>query len=1318
MTRQEGMQKKLVGPLTVNLSPRIFISPSGRISNGMSNSGSLTNLPHSGQTDLKAPCQVGLQRECLGSETQVRRSLLRLKIGETVGKSSFKAMEAAKLVPKLGPRSRFRIRSAEFARYSKGTSRDSSEFDRYNGEKSREMRAGKRRAISRSRNLICPRGRVDDFGVWGTWMSTCYARMSTRSAKMERPHFSSFPFEDLQIGDETRWKSPPWEFIRDPGIARLLRAGVKGNVRAIKWSALVQLGVNHQAVLWLWSCIEAVIIRTLFSNHHRLSITCISSRLLPAAGLILSTCTGVENLGVENLWINGIEFRQGFQILAFHASTVLQHYAYFTSGMGIRPALDLLSFRISGISLSKATATAWTFPRRSKYYAGHAAMEVEIFFLLPRSLSDRHVLSDFPHNISITKTARMTGPSSSSSLGAPRRRFYGLVLVDVLHTVIVTADGFHWFVYGFGNLAQLDDTFLNSWDIPVLDSVIAIVAQMFYCWCIYFLRKGIVIPAAVSLVSLTQFSAGIYTGIRNAVLHRGTCGWGVYHVSTSGNGSRQRPNVNEPLQRTHVDEPLLTCVYGGPQRSEWDTSRCSPKTPLGKQYVGGAVADIAIATNSKCRETEYQCLLALFNNRTKESNAKMNSHGMVLLHLPPTSGSRENSGHHGGNGVNVNVTVHVKRETLYDPELNIQVHDAAPDRATRSSETELNLAEILIIVKSGDKERVTKPRVLDIVPLDGNLQCSRLANGLIEIRVDRTQTADVRQKVPNRRRTTKPKTATFFTLPSFLFSLMPRRAEQVPSEVKMPGVPDFRDGIAKWNAAWESLFPVLKTIVGDLELLTSRPAQLLLGDMQEELCSSHSILRGTHLTQEELRVLAVTSVLQPNFCWKTLTPAAREAHMLEGFLRCCLNEPDFAPDLRMDSCDITLASLETANGEGFLALLRKYVPAGDVSLMEDRCVSYLHPEWKEETIARLQRAGREAELQLLIVLRDKSLTDFLYNTILSIIGSPRPPEFAYTKNGIQSSTLDWGSWSKRPSNKKPNSDSPNETPVYRLGKICDGCRHSERDDDPRFMVCKKCNQQLSHKVYYCSRACQISHWPNHKKICGKELTPAAVEIPSIHTEASLADAVFLLERMGPARDGYTRSPALIRQMQYLDAVPTRDYVFFSPTGPKPFMIPLFLLRLVLRLTVQMAIATGDRACIGALTEVVVECFQGDSNAFLAQFVAEFGDVAASKAKAVQAQLDSREAATVIQPQAEGYTIFTPTGKLITRWKDEFVRSKVGSRYAIIANEPTERPKLLRTSANGGRVDPRRSCRIDSTDIHLECALQKQWVFQFKRSAPG
>ncbi|KAF7351839.1 hypothetical protein MVEN_01145000 [Mycena venus] len=293
---------------------------------------------------------------------------------------------------------------------------------------------------------------------------------------------------------------------------------------------------------------------------------------------------------------------------------------------------------------------------------------------------------------------------------------YGLVLVDVLQTIMVTADSFHWFVYGFGNLAQLDDTFLNSWDVPVLDSVIAIVVQAFYCWRIYFLRKGIVIPAAVFLVSLTQFSAGIYTGIR---------GHQMGHLSLLTTDA-----VGETIWLVGgaVADIAIAAVLSWTLLRERSNSLPSNHSMISHlirlivetNALTAGVAVIAVILFWACPGTAAvappiaiigklytNCLLALFNNRSKESNTKMNSHGMVSLHLPPNSGSRENSDHHGGNGVNVKV--HVKRETLYDPELNIQV------------DTEFNLAEISIIVKSGEEEGIAKLRVLVTVPLNGNL---------------------------------------------------------------------------------------------------------------------------------------------------------------------------------------------------------------------------------------------------------------------------------------------------------------------------------------------------------------------------------------------------------------------------------------------------------------------------------------------------------------------------------------------------------------------------------------------------------------------
>jgi hypothetical protein len=80
---------------------------------------------------------------------------------------------------------------------------------------------------------------------------------------------------------------------------------------------------------------------------------------------------------------------------------------------------------------------------------------------------------------------------------------YGLFILDILQTALVSADAFHWFVFGFGNMGQLDNTFLNSWDVPLLDAVISLIVQGFYCWRIHIIRgRAVFIPLLI-------FSVGI-----------------------------------------------------------------------------------------------------------------------------------------------------------------------------------------------------------------------------------------------------------------------------------------------------------------------------------------------------------------------------------------------------------------------------------------------------------------------------------------------------------------------------------------------------------------------------------------------------------------------------------------------------------------------------------------------------------------------------------------------------------------------------------------------------------------------------------------
>jgi len=94
---------------------------------------------------------------------------------------------------------------------------------------------------------------------------------------------------------------------------------------------------------------------------------------------------------------------------------------------------------------------------------------------------------------------------------------YGLAILDILQTFMVTADAFHWFVFGFGNMDQLDNTFLNSWDVVLIDAVVALIVQTFYCWRIYLLQKSYILPIFIILVSLMQCGAGIATAV---IAHR------------------------------------------------------------------------------------------------------------------------------------------------------------------------------------------------------------------------------------------------------------------------------------------------------------------------------------------------------------------------------------------------------------------------------------------------------------------------------------------------------------------------------------------------------------------------------------------------------------------------------------------------------------------------------------------------------------------------------------------------------------------------------------------------------------------------------
>jgi len=268
---------------------------------------------------------------------------------------------------------------------------------------------------------------------------------------------------------------------------------------------------------------------------------------------------------------------------------------------------------------------------------------------------------------------------------------YGLALLDILQTVMITADAFHWFVYGFGNMAQLDETFLNSWDVPFLDSIISLVVQAFYCWRIYFLRKTIVVPVLILLVSITQCVAGIYTGVRAHQLGHlslistevvpqtiwlvggavadvaiaAMLSWALLSQRNSTLPSSATHSVISRIIRLVVETNALTAgvavialilFWGVPHHP---TLVVPPTAIIGKLYTN--------------------CLIALFNNRLKDKKLS-SAHGMQSVHLP--EGSQHRSRHN-----DQALKVHVVREMdmSYDNQMDLELGNLRKPNQTHFS---------------------------------------------------------------------------------------------------------------------------------------------------------------------------------------------------------------------------------------------------------------------------------------------------------------------------------------------------------------------------------------------------------------------------------------------------------------------------------------------------------------------------------------------------------------------------------------------------------------------------------------------------------
>ncbi|KAJ6582471.1 hypothetical protein DFH09DRAFT_1309422 [Mycena vulgaris] len=138
---------------------------------------------------------------------------------------------------------------------------------------------------------------------------------------------------------------------------------------------------------------------------------------------------------------------------------------------------------------------------------------------------------------------------------------------------------------------------------------------------------------------------------------------------------------------------------------------------------------------------------------------------------------------------------------------------------------------------------------------------------------------------------------------------------------------------------------------------------------------------------------------------------------------------------------------------------------------------------------------------------------------------------------------------------------------------------------------------------------------------------------------------------------------LLRQIQYLNLGPIRDYTFFSSSGPQSILVTDFLVRLIFRLACQIAICTGDLECVALLSEVLFPLYSRTLDAFVEQFSTEYAVDAVS-----------------VFETAQWKTARDPFRRLVTyRWRDDFLNSEYGSCYKSLekVSETTVSVELTR-----------------------------------------
>ncbi|SJK98173.1 uncharacterized protein ARMOST_01434 [Armillaria ostoyae] len=90
---------------------------------------------------------------------------------------------------------------------------------------------------------------------------------------------------------------------------------------------------------------------------------------------------------------------------------------------------------------------------------------------------------------------------------------YGIYVVELVQTILLTHDAFASFGYGFGDFEALTEVRFSWLIVPIMGAAAALVGQCFYAYRIFILSRSRIVPTFVICVSLTSYVAAVIAGV-------------------------------------------------------------------------------------------------------------------------------------------------------------------------------------------------------------------------------------------------------------------------------------------------------------------------------------------------------------------------------------------------------------------------------------------------------------------------------------------------------------------------------------------------------------------------------------------------------------------------------------------------------------------------------------------------------------------------------------------------------------------------------------------------------------------------------------